>query len=174
MNTLFGGQLPAGRFARLVIDIAIFIFGIIFVANPRSALFGITLAVGILVLIYGVIMCLRTISGNGPMPIGWAIVTAVAGIVIIVFALPASRWLLPLAIGLWMIWRGITGLRGAAPAAGRSVPVIMATAELILGILVLVCMAFSGWLLGLMIGIYMLIYGVVSVYGDLRGLGILR
>ena len=153
---------------RMILNLAILIFGIIFIANPRSALVGITITAGILILIYGVYGCVQYSMGRATTALGWSIVEIIVGILLLVFAGPASRWLLPLAVGLWMLWTGISALaaarRSVEPVSNRTIAV--ATVELVLGVLILVCMAFSGWLMGLMIGICMLIYGAAALIED--------
>lgn len=153
---------------RMILNLAILIFGIIFVANPRSALVGITVTVGILILIYGVVGCVQYAAGRAKTALGWSIVLVIIGILLLVFAGPASRWLLPLAVGLWILWMGVSGLMDARKSTGKveTKAIAVATIEIVLGILILVCMAFSGWLMGLMIGICMLLYGATALIGD--------
>ncbi|MBD5560715.1 MAG: hypothetical protein HDQ87_10270 [Clostridia bacterium] len=164
--------LMSHRPMRIILNLAILIFGIIFIANPRSALVGITITAGILVLIYGVYGCVQFSLGRSQTALGWFIVEIIIGILLLVFAYPASRWLLPLVVGIWVLWTGINGLRatrnGEAPADNRTIAI--ATAELVLGVLILVCMAFSGWVMGLMIGICMLLYGAAALYGDIASI----
>lgn len=172
MNNFSFSTLMSSRPMRMILNLAILIFGIIFIANPRSALVGITVAAGILILIYGVLGCVRFALGTATTALGWSIVEIIVGILLIVFAWPASRWLLPLAVGLWVLWQGISTLtavrKTGGPADNRTI--VIATVEIVLGVLILVCMALSGWLMGLMIGICMLIYGAASLIGDVLAL----
>lgn len=157
---------------QLILNLAILIFGIIFIANPRSALVGITVTAGILLLIYGAYTCVQFAMGKPTIALGWSIVLIIVGILLLVFAGPASRWLLPLVVGLWFLWAGISALAKARKSAGpvENRTIAIATIEIVLGVLVLVCMSFSGWLMGLMIGICMLIYGATSLIGDVLAL----
>ena len=157
---------------RMIINILILILGIIFIANPGAALQGITITLGILLIVYGGMMIavheIRRGQGLTPPPMGWPIVWMIVGILLLIFQEPASQWLLPLVIGLWMIILGIMNLRNAheiRKIGGKShtFALIMAVAEIVLGIISLVSMAFNGVALGIMMGVCMLIYGVSSI-----------
>lgn len=170
MNNL--SALMKTRPMRMILNLAILIFGIIFIANPRSALVGVTVTASILILIYGVFGCVQYALGRSTTALGWSIVEIILGILLLVFAYPASRWLLPLIVGVWVLWTGISGLLAARQAGGavETRTIAVATIEIVLGVLIIVCMAFSGWLMGLMIGICMVLYGATSLYGDVMAL----
>lgn len=161
-------QLMSARPMRMILNLAILIFGIIFIANPRSALVGITVTAGILILIYGIFGCVQYAVGRATTALGWSIVEIIIGILLLVFVRPASHWLLPLVVGIWMLWTGISALRAAREATGavETRTIAIATAEIVLGVLIIVGMAFSGWLMGLLLGICMLLYGATALVGD--------
>lgn len=157
---------------RMIINILILILGIIFIANPAAALQGVTITLGILLVVYGGIMIalheIKRGKGETPPALGWPIVWMIVGVLLLVFVNSASKWLLPLVIGAWMIVLGLMNLRTAHQirlAGGKShtFALIVAIAEIVLGILALVSMAYSGYALGVMIGICMVIYGVASI-----------
>lgn len=171
-NTTTSNNVATSGSVRMIINILILILGIIFIANPGAALQGITITLGILLIVYGGVMIavheLKRGKGETPPPLGWPIVWMVVGVLLLVFEQQAARWLLPLVIGVWMILVGIINLRNSheiRKMGGKShtFALITAVAELVLGILSLVSMAYGGEALGVMMGICMLIYGVASI-----------
>lgn len=157
---------------RMIINILILILGIIFIANPSEALKGVTITLGILLIVYGGVMIglheIRRSHGQQAPSLGWPIVWMAVGVLLLIFVDAASQWLLPLVVGVWMIILGIMNLRTShqiSQMGGKShtFALVTAIAEIVLGILSLVSMAYSGTGLGIMIGICMLIYGIASI-----------
>lgn len=173
MRRLFmGNQATTGGSWRMIINILLLILGIIFLAAPSTALQGITITLGILLIIYaGIMIATREINkvrGQAYSSLTWPIIWLAAGILLLVFVGPVSAWLLPLIIGIWMIVLGILNLRSshqihAIGAKTGPFATILAIAEIILGVLSLCSMASNGAGLGIMIGICMLIYGICAV-----------
>lgn len=157
---------------RMIINILILILGIIFIASPGAALQGVTITLGILLVVYGGIMIaiheIKRGKGETPPALGWPIVWMIVGVLLLIFVNSASRWLLPLVIGAWMIVLGLMNLRTAHEirrTGGKShtFALIVAVAEIVLGILSLISMAHYPSMMGTLIGICMVIYGVASI-----------
>lgn len=157
---------------RMIINVLLLILGIVFLAAPTHALQGITIALGILLIIYsGLMIAMREINKARGLAYGsltWPIIWLAAGILLLIFVKPASGWLLPLVIGVWMIVLGIYNLRSsheihAIGAKTGPFATILAIAEIILGVLSLCSMANYGATLGIMMGVCMLIYGVAAI-----------
>lgn len=165
-NASYGGSW------RMIINILLLILGIIFIAAPSTALTGVTITLGILLIIYGGIMIalneVRKARGEAHNAIILPIVWLAVGILLLVFSDAVAWWLLPLVVGAWMIVLGIMNLRSSRQIhamGGKSATfaTIVAVAEIILGVLSICSMATGGSGLGIMAGICMLIYGVCSI-----------
>lgn len=167
-----GNQATTGGSWRMIINVLLLILGIIFLAAPTAALQGVTITLGILLVIYsGITIAMREIHkarGQAYGALTWPIIWLAAGILLLIFVRQASAWLLPLIIGIWMIVLGIFNLRSsheihAIGAKTGPFATILAIAEIILGVLSLCSMANHGAGLGIMIGICMLIYGICAI-----------
>lgn len=157
---------------KMIINILILILGIIFISNPSAALQGVTITLGILLIVYGGIMIglheIKRSKGEPTPALGWPILWMIVGILLLVFVRQASAWLLPLVVGVWILILGFMNLHTShqiRSMGGKTatIALILAIAEIILGIISLVSMAFQGTALGIMIGICMLIYGIASI-----------
>lgn len=157
---------------KMIINVLLLILGIIFLAQPQQALTGVSIALGILLIIYGAIVIalneVRKARGESYNGIVWPIIWLVLGILLLVFASSVAGWLMPLVIGAWMIVLGVMNLRSShkihqAGGHGGTVATILAIAEIILGVLSICSIANGGAGLGIMIGVCMLVYGVCSI-----------
>ncbi|NOY37381.1 MAG: hypothetical protein GXO83_07370 [Chlorobi bacterium] len=92
------------------------LFGILFVAAPESILFGISIYLGVLALIPGVVMIVVALLGRSGSAMGmvlvWGLMLALLGLLLIVKP-EIMAILLALFIGLWVLFNGIAQIRNA-------------------------------------------------------------
>lgn len=161
-----------GTWRTMIINVLLLILGIIFLATPQTALQGVTITLGILLIVYaGLTIAIREIHkarGQAYGGLTWPIIWLAVGILLLIFVKEASAWLLPLIVGIWMIVLGIYNLRSshqihAIGAKTGPFATTLAIAEIILGVLAICSMTNGGAALGIMIGICMLIYGICTI-----------
>ena len=167
-----GNQATSSGSWRMIINVLLLILGLVFLASPNTALQGVTIALGILLIIYGgITIAMREIKkarGGEHGSLTWPIVWLAVGILLLIFTRQAAGWLMPLIVGIWMIVLGILNLRNSRQihaVGGKTGPlaIILAIAEIILGVLSICSMWSGGTALGIMIGVCMLLYGVCSI-----------
>ncbi len=156
---------------QLIINIVILILGIILIAFPKEAMGGITIAVGIILLVYGGISIAVGVNKRKKgqeVNITLPVVGVVAGVLLLVFNGVFANTVLPFIIGAWAIIAGVMNLvtaghiRHAAPGSGKTVT-ITALIALALGVIILVGVFVGANTMGMMIGVCMLLYGIVSL-----------
>ena len=148
---------------RMIVNIIILILGIVLIAVPNEAMQGITIILGIALLVYAGISIamfynLKAKGVDGPslvLPIIWLVV----GILMLVFSNFFANYLLPIVIGIWMIVMGAMSLGGAVTALAKILTVI----AIVLGVIIIVAALAGANLVGVLLGICMLIYGIVSL-----------
>ena len=149
---------------KMIVNIILLVLGIVLIAVPESGMQGITIVVGIGLVIYGIVVILmhaykRNNGGDAPdivVPIVWLVV----GILLLIFNSFFANILLPIVIGAWMIIMGAASLSSAYSLLAKILTVI----AIVLGVIIIVGVFVSGMnIVGTLLGICMLIYGIVSI-----------
>jgi len=159
---------------RLILSIVLLIIGLIMLAAPTVAMEVIVVIIGIVLLGYGVIQLLINIPKhrNGEAGAGLAIpvIAIIIGILLIVFRGGVANFLLPLIIGVWAIITGVMSLMESAEIKDYSqgawkTAMITGLAELVLGIVMIVGIIAGSNAVGIIVGVCLTIYGIISIVG---------
>lgn len=169
---------------RMGMDVALLILGIIFCASPMWASFGVDVAYGIILIVYGAMTIaldeIRRARHEQGGAFVWGCAWLAAGILLVVFAATSSGWLLPLIAGIWIILEGLDNVRAArvlhqTGESAASIASILAVAEVILGIITICGMTANPLVYATPIsGVCMLLFGTCAVLSFLLGARVLR
>lgn len=157
---------------RLILSIVLLIIGLIMLAAPTVAMEVIVIIIGVVLLGFGVIQLLINISkrqkGSSDVMLTVPIIAIVAGILLIVFRGGVANFLLPFIIAVWAIITGVMSLMESSDIKDRN-PVAAKTAvfsglaELALGIIMIVGIIAGSNAVGVLVGVCLTIYGVISI-----------
>ncbi|MEG2189044.1 MAG: DUF308 domain-containing protein [Christensenella sp.] len=157
---------------RLILSIVLLVIGLILLAVPKFAMDVIVIIIGVVVLAYGVVQLLMNLSKRkqGDAAVGFAVpvICIIIGLLLIIFHAQVAMVLLPLIIGLWAIVTGVMSLMESAQVKEQSVgaarmALIAGIAELVLGIIIVIGIFTQSSTLGMLLGVCLTIYGVMSL-----------
>lgn len=157
---------------RLVIDIVLLVLGIILIAEPAGAMVGIVTVLGVILVVAGAVFIVIDIvkrnKGSVTKGILLPLICLVIGIILLIFNAFFANWLLPFVIGVWILIMGIIYFSSSitlkkAGARSWAVSLVVSVASIVLGVLILVGVFAGENILGLMIGISMVIYGILAL-----------
>ena len=153
----------------LILSIVLLIVGIALMANPAGGLEVVMLIVGIVMIVYGAITIFMDMTNKARSARLFVlpILMIIAGILLIAFRGPVANVLLPLILGIWAIVYGIINLvnsnRVKREGGYWQASFILALITLALGIIMLVAMIAGGNAVGVIIGVILTIFAIVSI-----------
>ncbi|WP_066685506.1 DUF308 domain-containing protein [Christensenella intestinihominis] len=157
---------------RLILSIVLLIIGLILLGAPTFAMEVIVVIIGIVVLAYGIIQLLINLSkrnrGDANAGLAIPVIAIIIGILLIVFRGGVANVILPFIIGVWAIITGVMSLMEASQVKDFStgawkVALISGLAELVLGIIMIVGIIAGSNALGILLGVCLTIYGILSI-----------
>lgn len=166
------GTFKTRETVRLITAIALLVIGIILLFAPQFAMSVIVIIIGIVLLGYGIIQLIVNLTGrnrgNSGGNIAIPIIAIIIGVLLIVFRDGVASFILPLVIGIWAIITGIMSLieassvRHLGMGSWRFVT-ITGLAQLVLGIIMVIGVFTGTNVLGILLGVCLLIYGIMSI-----------
>lgn len=162
---------PRRNWPRLIGSILVLLAGIVAIANPKIASATIAVLLGAALMISGALRIGFYLSGS-KLATGWDMFTGLLDIVGAFFILANAQGvttLLTVLIGLYVIAQGLFGLfAGLRSRAARTSkywwgPVAWGAAIILLGLLIVIFPLAARIGVGLLLGIYMAIMGVLGV-----------
>ena len=150
-------------------NLALLIVGIALILNPAVGTEVIVLIVGIALLVYGAATLIAEAVKhyNSSNSVLMPLIAVAAGILLIIFRSFTANVLLPLVIGIWAIYYGITNLNGSTKI--RKVggfwrgQFAMALIMLGLGVAVLAVMVSGGNAIGIILGVCLIAYSAPEI-----------
>jgi uncharacterized membrane protein HdeD (DUF308 family) len=162
-------QSKSNSIVNLILSIVLLIIGIALLANPATGMEVIMLIVGIVMIVYGAITCISNAAKGvkGASFYIWPVVMMIAGILLIIFRGPAANILLPLIVGIWAIVNGIMNLTKSIKVKNSGgywqASLILSIITLALGVIMLISMIAGGNAVGVILGVILIIFAVVSI-----------
>ncbi|MDL2238245.1 DUF308 domain-containing protein [Christensenellaceae bacterium OttesenSCG-928-K19] len=163
----------SGDTFKLIVNIVILVLGIILIAQPNAAMQAIVIILGIILTAFGAIAVAvfavkRSKGTDDGSNILTPVICLILGIVLLVFNSFFANILLPLVIAIWMLVIGIMNLVSAGSLKGAGagswrVTMIMALGAIVLGIITLVGVFAGGNVVGVLLGVCMLLFGILSI-----------
>lgn len=105
-------QLIKHWWLSLIIGLAMLAMGLVVLVNPSASYLTFALWLGVLVALSGVVGIVQGVSSkNYFVRRGWLIVASIADIIIgilLIFNIALSAALLPVLLGVWLLYRGMT------------------------------------------------------------------
>lgn len=156
----------------LLAGILFVILGISYIAAPGAALLTTGMFIGIIILISGVSITAYALSLSGTEGWGWRLVEGIIDIllgIIILWNPFASAMLIPIAIGIWAIIRGVVLSVDSFSYKKAGVQdwwgfLLLGILAVIFGFIVLGNIAASAIVTGWMIGIMLLSVGIAGIF----------
>lgn len=156
---------------KMIVNVVILILGIILIAAPTVAMQVIITILGIILLAYAIISIVVNVSrkskGLESQSIGWPVVWLIVGILLLVFNGAFANVILPLVIGVWAIVMGFMNLASSLRIKGMGgsfmVSLILSIIAIVLGIIIIIGIFTAANVVGTLLGVCMLIYGIVSI-----------
>ena len=162
-------RTSSGSIVTLILDIVLLIVGIALIANPVAGLEVVMLIAGIAMIAYGAITIFMDVSNhvrNGSIFV-IPVIMIIAGILLIAFRGPVANIVLPLILGIWAIVYGIMNLFNANKVKREGgywqASFVLALVTLALGIIMLIAMIAGGNAVGVIVGVVLTIFAVVSI-----------
>lgn len=162
-------KLNANPVIHLCWNLALLILGIALILNPAVGTEVIVMIVGIALLAYGAFVIISETlkhyaSGTSLL---MPVIAIAAGMLLIIFRGFTANVLLPLVIGIWAVYYGITNLNGSSKnrKAGGYWRGQMAMALLMLGlgVAVLAVMVSGGNAIGIILGVCLIAYSAPEI-----------
>ena len=153
----------SGNTFKIIIDIILLILGIIMIVAPNATMQVITIILGIILIGYGAISIIISISRGTHIGLLVPIICVVLGVILLVFSNIFANTVLPFVIGVWMVVMGIMNLSIARKSNLSVVNTVLSAAAIVLGIIILIGVFVGHQTFGVMLGIAMLIYGIVEI-----------
>lgn len=157
---------------RLIASIALLVIGLILLAAPTVAMTVIVVIIGVVALAGGIIQLLLNLSkrrnGDANAGVALPVVAIIIGILLIVFRGGVANVLLPFVIGIWALVTGIMSLIEASHIKHFSMSawrmaMVSGLVELALGIIMIAGVIAGGNALGILLGVCLTIYGIISI-----------
>ena len=163
--------------AALIISIILLVVGILFVAAPDAALSLIIIIPALAFLVYGVVSIVtRAVKKTQETPgktLVLPVIAIIAGILLLVFHESAGKVLLPLLVGIWLIFDGCSTLINAGKAKEAQLKsaktlLVSGWVDVALGVILFI-VGVSGSMAGVLVfvGILLIIYGLLSLISQL-------
>lgn len=160
----------------LIAGILFVILGISYIFAPGAALLTTGVFIGLMILISGIAIVSYAISLSGTEGWGWRLIEGIVDIflgTLILWNPFASAMLIPIAIGIWAIVRGIIQLVDSFSYRKAKVNdwwgfLLLGVLAIIFGIIVLGNLAVSAIFTGWMIGIILLSIGIAGIYYSIK------
>ncbi|HBU12759.1 MAG TPA: hypothetical protein DEB31_08575 [Clostridiales bacterium] len=162
----------SGDTFKLIVNIVLLVFGLILIARPTEAMQGIVIVLGVILLVVGgVMMAVHIVKrqrGSEAGSLTAPVIGVILGIILLIFNGFFANILLPLVIGIWILIVGIMNLYAstALKHAGGSfwkVSTVLALAAVALGIIMLIGVFAGGNVVGVLLGVCMLLFGIISI-----------
>ena len=159
---------------RLILSIVLLVIGIILLCAPQYSMPVIVLVIGVVVLVYGVIQLLLDLrhrkAGVTTDVMAIPVISIVVGILLIIFRDGVANYILPIIIGAWAVITGIMSMLDGSHVKEYSkgawkTALISGIIELALGIVIIIGVIAGGNVLGVLLGICLTIYGILSIVG---------
>lgn len=170
MNT--ASSWKSREMIRLILSIALLVIGLIMLGAPAVAMEVIVVIIGIVLLVYGAVQVLISVfkrrSGEASVNLVVPVIAIIIGILLIVFRGGVANFLLPFIISIWALITGVmsmmesTDLKDRNPAAAKTA-VFSGIAEIVLGIVMIVGIIAGSNAVGVIIGVCLTIYGIISI-----------
>ena len=166
------GSWKSKEMIRLILSIVLLAIGIILLMAPNTAMAVIVVIIGVVVLAYGVIQLFTNISrrnrGDANASYVVPIIAIIVGILLIFFRDGIANIILPFIIGVWAIITGIMSLMESSQikdynSSSWKVVLISGLAELVVGIIIIAGIIAQSNVLGIMLGVCLTIYGILSL-----------
>ncbi|MEF9863951.1 MAG: DUF308 domain-containing protein [Christensenellaceae bacterium] len=157
---------------KLALYLVLLAIGIVLLLVPQTGMEIIIVILAIAMLAYGVISIIMTIvkkkKGVEAAALPLPIVLLVLGVLLIIFRVDAAAKLFPIIIGAWAIVAGIISLIHAVQVKkfGSSAWILLlitALIVLVLGLIIIIGIFTGANIVGVMLGIYLTIFAIVSV-----------
>lgn len=150
----------------LIINIVLLVFGIIMICAPNVTMAVITIILGIILVAYGGINLAISIVKKDGRSLLVPILCLILGILLLAFNNFFANTALPLIVGIWMIVMGVIGMANALH--NKIFPqwkfsLILSITAIALGIIILGGLSLATNVVGIMMGICMLLYGIISI-----------
>lgn len=162
-------KLTSNPIIMLCINVALLIVGIAFIAKPSVGIEVVVMIIGIALLVYGVVKIATEaikhfVDGASLL---FPVIAVVAGILLIVFRNFTANVILPLIVGIWGVYYGITKLIESTKirkAGGYwRGQLVMALLMLCLGVVVLLAMVSGGNAIGVILGVCLIAYSAPAI-----------
>ncbi len=170
MNT--ASSWKSREMIRLILSIVLLVIGLIMLGAPAVAMEVIVIIIGIVLLVFGAVQVLISVfkrrSGEASANLVVPVIAIIVGILLIVFRGGVANFLLPFIIGIWALITGVmsmmesTDLKDRNPAAAKTA-IFSGIAEIVLGIVMIVGIIAGSNAVGIIIGVCLTIYGIISI-----------
>lgn len=159
---------------RLVLSIVLLAIGIILLMAPSTAMAVIVVIIGVVVLAFGVIQLFINISkrnkGTQDATYVIPIIAIIVGLLLIIFRDGVANVILPFIIGIWAIITGVMSLMESSQikdyhSSSWKVVLISGIAELALGVIMIAGIIAQSNVIGILLGVCLTIYGILSLIG---------
>lgn len=170
------GKIFKNWWLLLIAGILFVILGISYIAAPGAALITTGMFIGVMILISGIAIVSYAVSLSSSEGWGWRLVEGIIdvllGVIIIWNPFPAIA-LIPIAIGIWAIVRGVILFVDSFSYKKAGVHdwwgfLLLGVLAVIFGFIVLGNIAASAIVTGWMIGIMLLSIGIAGIYYSLK------
>lgn len=162
-------KLNSNPIIRLCWNLALLIVGVALILNPSVGTEVIVMIVGIALIVYGAATLITDAVKhyNSSSSVLMPLIAIAAGILLIIFRGFTANVLLPLVIGIWAVYYGITNLNACTKirkAGGYwHGQFAMALIMLGLGVAVLAVMASGGNAIGIILGVCLIAYSAPEI-----------
>ncbi|MGI6176214.1 MAG: DUF308 domain-containing protein [Christensenellales bacterium] len=158
---------------RILFNIALIAMGLMMIFAPHTGLKDLFILFGILLIVCGGFLILQHYIGlkaqsspnnNHVFPI----ILIVAGVLLLIFSGIMATIIIPLVIGIWIIFTGTANLFTAMSlkpmrAAGWWVPLVFSVVYLAVGVVVILNLVQTGSVVSVLLGVLMLILGIIGL-----------
>ena len=151
----------------LFLGLACLIIGIVILFHPQIVMNTLVMIIGITILVYGALLLIQHFvrQGTGDMiGIVSPVIYILCGVLLIVFSNTIVGTILPFIIGLWMVIMGALGVSTSYQLKSAGFPLINAGISLVLGIVILFYRDIVPATFGIIVGIYLVIFGVFKIF----------
>lgn len=156
----------------LFLGLACLIIGIVILFHPQIVMNTLVMIIGITILVYGALLLIQhfVCQGTGDMiGIVSPVIYILCGVLLIVFSNTIVGTILPFIIGLWMVIMGALGVSTSYQLKSAGFPkwwfpLINAGISLLLGIIILFYRDIVPATFGILVGIYLVIFGIFKIF----------
>jgi uncharacterized membrane protein HdeD (DUF308 family) len=158
---------------RILFNIALIAMGLMMIFAPHTGLKDLFILFGILLIVCGGFLILQNYIGlkaqsSANNNLAFPIILIVVGILLLIFSGIMATIIIPLVIGVWVIFTGTANLFMAISLRQTRIaswwaPLVFSVVYLAIGVVVILNLVQTGSVVSVVLGVFMLILGIIGL-----------